>query len=416
MSSKRGGVLRWTLTASLLARHGYAQSDAVTSPDVGAAPFEYSSPAGCPARAEFVKRVNARQSLRGPQGIDAALDAQLHRVVIGSSSEGWVHFRDARIAPRKVTASTCDEVVTGLALIVGMSLAEPERPVPSQEVLPPGDQAASKEARPNESLSPPRGTSSPLPVAIAGVRAPSTSSSGLAAPTAQQPPTEVVTSAPGRTAVGAPSEEKAPAPGPRPPLPKNERPVPEAIVRLGQAAEDGIAQDEDYAVGLGATGGAWSVFGSIQPRGDAFIELASLRRGWAARINPFATWHNDAALSWSAEWFGYGARLEMCPVLGARRWNVGLCALTEVGAVSVRGRSSVGNAVNDARLLWADAGVGVRVGTPRFWKVNMEAQLDAVVPLTRYGLVFERPSVTLAEVPPVAFMARLGFRLQPWLD
>lgn len=374
MRSKRGDVLRWALVASLLADKGHAQRDESLTSQAKAPTFEYSSPAECPAREEFVKRVNARQSLPSTDGVHAALDALLLRVVVAPSSiEGWVHFRDARIAPRKVASSTCDEVVTGLALIVGMSLREPAD-------------------RPNSTAD-----KTPLDTFVTSDAARASAASASARELAAIPPEASI-----------PAAVTKARPSSVPSVPR---------VQLGVSPRDTAPlQEYGTAVGVGAAGGLWSAFGRAQPRFDAFFELGEATGAWAARLNAFATWDNDTELSWSADWFGYGARLETCPVLGSPGWHVGFCALAEVGAVSVRGRSGVGNRVDDARLLWADAGVGVRLGSPSLWKVNLEAQLDAVVPFTRYALVFEQPAVTLAQVPAVVFVARVGFRLQPALD
>src|SRR5690606_4790558 len=114
---------------------------------------------------------------------------------------------------------------------------------------------------------------------------------------------------------------------------------------------------------------------------------------------------------WSATWRTYGGRLEGCPLFGGTGWHLAVCALGGLGAVVVQGASSVGNVSRDASVLWADVGVGVRVGSPKLWKVNWEAQLDAVVPITRYELVFEQPTVTVARVPNVAAVLSLGVRV-----
>src|SRR5690606_14750800 len=125
MRSTTKALLRLGVGASFLAANALAQTESSRS----IISFTYTSPAECPQRSEFVARVDARQSVRSAAEVDYALNEMLSRVVIEPSRTlGYVYFRDSRLEARKVTAGTCDEVVTGLALIAGVSLDVPVRP------------------------------------------------------------------------------------------------------------------------------------------------------------------------------------------------------------------------------------------------------------------------------------------------
>lgn len=425
MRCKGGRVRQWGVAASLLVGRAYAQPERV--PDDGSGAYAYTSPVECPQRSEFASRVNARQSVRTTSEVDGALNELLARVVIEPSrTAGLLYFRDARLAPRKVNATTCDEVVTGLALIAGVSL---DGPASAPDVTAPGSGLLDSGADSGASGSAVGGASRnavPTPTAARGIegssevttppeRSASTTGVGASkAPTATSNIVEAPSADAERRAVSRPAAAA-----------RNTRRLDPVAVRReedgrGAPGEDegdgGSSQDSAIAVGFGAAGGLWTALGRPEPRLDAFFELGDRHDVWTARIAGFTAWGDASALTWSADWAAYGARLEGCPIGVGQRWRLTACALGEVGALTVHSSSSVGSDVDDAQLLWADAGVGLRVASPAAWKINVEAQLDAVVPFTRYNLTFEAPAASLAHVPTVAVVLRLGFRLRPGVE
>lgn len=439
MRSKRGDVLHWGMTLSLFVGSSYAQqSPAKRDRDA----FGYASPLDCPQRSEFVARVNARQSSRSSSEVDHALNELLSQVLVEPSLQrGMLHFRDARTSPRQVTASTCDEVVTGLALIAGVSLDGPANApdVAAAEPTAPSGGPALNPRNVNPSATSPN---APNPSAdnSLGERATAgdNGSEEKVGATPNGPPGPSRAPVQPLTASSRDNELPVPARSPQPttsiaPAPPLQSPPAtvsllesEAIAVRRQARSSEVTRDSGFdrfsapsransvSTGLGAAGGVWTAFGRPELRLDGFFELGS--DDWAARVGGFATWGDNTALSWGARWAAYGGRVEGCPVVIGRSWHLGVCGLGELGAVKVSSDSSADDGVDDAQLLWADAGLGLRVGSPPKWKVNLEAQLDAVVPFTRYVLRFEEPAATLARVPTGAVMLRLGFRWRPGVE
>lgn len=418
MRSQGGCVLRWGLAIGLLVGKSHAQAQ--QSPTTGGSQFAYSSPAQCPGRDVFVERVGARQSSRSGREVAEALNELLSQVVVQTTqARGVLYFRDPRVSPRKVTASSCDEVVTGLALIAGLAL---DVPTSLPEVV------ASESAAPKSVVPEP---ATPSMAVDSSTEARSDTASAR-------------DGAPGNASVGAELDKGASMPEAKKPddaSPNAAHAGPSraaqrssgadtsrgssgvASVRLereaafddyarGAESRDDTSSDGALEVGFGVAAGMWTALSRPELRADGFFELANRPHSWATRIGVFGAWSEATAANWSADWATYGARLEGCPIWGGRGWHVGACALAEVGGLVVHGKSSVGDQADDARLLWADAGVGVRVGSPLDWRVNVEAQLDAVAPLTRYSFTFMRPAASLAHVPTAAVMLRLGFALR----
>lgn len=397
----------------LLAGRAFAQGEDAPVARAGE-PFAYASPVGCPPRSEFVARVNARQSVRSTSDVDMGLNELLARVVVESSrTRGFLYFRDARIGSRKVNANTCDEVVTGLALIAGVSLdgptSVPDAPELGGDGLGVDGQGyggySSEDAASPVRLEPTSEASG------ANVTPAATSKPSVAPNSVAQPTTVSVSSS--RRGTNSDAAKIRETPRPEPVAARGEETLGDEPRATMSEAESRPLVSSALVVGFGAAGGVWTALERSEPRVDGFFELGERGNTWAARVGGFAAWGDASALSWSANWTAYGGRLEGCPFMGGRGWHLGVCALGELGAVLVRSSSSAGNAAFDRRLLWADAGIGLRVGSPQVWKVNVEAEVDAVVPLTRYTLTFEEPAATLAHVPTVALMLRLGFRMRP---
>lgn len=461
MRSTTKTLMRLGVGASFLAANALAQTSSSRTPVA----FTYTSPSECPQRSEFVARVNARQSVRSASEVDNALDELLSRVVVEPSRTlGYVYFRDPRLEARKVSAGTCDEVVTGLSLIAGVSLDGPARAPDAVAVD--GDErnrdpdatkdpAAKVSNQPGVSaqtpptVAPSSGSTSERQTATASVAVgarpygvPPTAQTGAATqgarPTVLAPASAApvprkstasaasasapnASTAPRARAANASADAVSPeAAGASQSAPATARPTDDVARRNEDDTEAHrtvdaqttmLAQVSEISVGVGVSVGVWTGYTRPEARINGFFELGDRRSTWAARAYGFAAWGDDAASSWSATWRTYGGRLEGCPIFGGTGWHLAVCAVGELGATVVQADSNVGNVARDTSLLWADIGAAIRVGSPRLWKVNWEAQLDAVVPLTRYELVFERPAVTMARVPSVAVVLSLGGRL-----
>jgi len=101
---------------------------------------EYTAPPGCPDQAEFIKRVQARLSAaRVPEPGELARTLS---VVVSEDEEGYsarLDFVDARgeAIVRTLSGKTCDEVVSGIALVTALALEAPHEEAPEPVPAPP---------------------------------------------------------------------------------------------------------------------------------------------------------------------------------------------------------------------------------------------------------------------------------------
>ncbi len=376
--------------------------------------FAYQSPPGCPQRAEFLARVHARQSALTAGQIDAALgDLLAHVEVEPSGKTGRLEFRDELVASRHVAANNCDEVVTGLALIAGVSL---ERPMSTLESSNQRGGTPRAPAAGDVAAADPDGASGQSANFLETTTAPSAGSGLGVAPTPSAAVAASTTERPASTGVtrrSGPSEGRI-APALRPSDSSSPRDAAAEIdADDAVGVRDGQVQDGAWNVGFGVGAGAWTAFERPQFRAAGFVELAPRSDAWTLRVTGFASPATATDENWGVDWTVYGGRVETCPVSWRYGWSLGGCVMGELGMVGVEGRSHVGGAVRDERLLWADAGIGVRGSSPSAWGLNLEAQLGVAVPFTRYEWKFESPAATLGNVPAATLFLELGLRFRP---
>jgi hypothetical protein len=318
--------------------------------------FDYRAPTECPSAAAFEQRVRER-SLH----VRVATEAELARtfdvavLVTEDAASARVEFvdDDGSHTSRTVGGTTCDEVVSSIALVVALAI-DARATRGSDRAAPSDAPSASPEARRQppprkEPPSPPNaGTSS-------AARVPRTTRGGR----------------------GLVSTAHAWAP------------------RVGLGA--GFASHEGPSGALALD--AFVAAHPFSPRSSVRGSLFHFRSGATTSSGQVATFR------------GYGLRAEACPwALLVRTFFAEPCAGLDLGAIQAKGFAgpSVLNPRSSTRFWWqveAMSRLGVRLG-----RVVLEAQGELAVPLFsyRFGFGAETGGVPAFRMPRAGVGARAG--------
>jgi hypothetical protein len=319
--------------------------------------LDYRAPVECPDAPVFIERVRNRvPSARMAEPEELAREVA---IVVALDEEGYMARLDfvdvhGETITRTLTGKTCDEVVSGIALVTALSLEAQHQP--SQ------DGAAAATAPP--------------------VDAPS------AAPS---PPEEPVTATP----PSATEPELAPKSEP--------------AVRRRRAKRPGFRH------GAGVGGGSARYLAPGTPLVfDGVFRLAHTSYAGSARAG-FRSWTSNATVGGrSANFLGYTASVEGCPLSWPRVGPIRLepCLGTTLGVLEGRGERTEELQVTDsARIFWADARGIARLRLAVTKLVELEGQGELGVPLRTHRFLFQNPEQTVFEVPRVGLGWRAGVML-----
>jgi hypothetical protein len=329
--------------------------------------FEYDAPAECPSEAEFLDRVRARAA--NVRLADEGAPARRFLVTIKTDPDGatarvdFVHPTEGEVS-RSIRGETCDEAVTGIALVCALAL---------------DGQLAE---RPNDS-----------PADLPPTAAPSQPSADSAAAQDERRQQQAL---------------EARTPRRRAPIVKTRKPAPtpsEERVGVARAAPP-------FAAGIGA---GFTTYPGPEgaPVFDAFFDARPFDGGPSLRAS---AWHfrSEAATRDGKEalFRGYGLRLEGCPLrLDVPPFFVSPCLGTDVGMVTASAAASRGltNARDKIRGWWS-AVLIARLGLTVSRRVVLEAQGELVVPfiLHRYGFGDPPANQELFEMSRFGASARGG--------
>ncbi len=335
---------------ALLAMLGLAAPAASQEDSVEPVKLDYSGHAGCPPVAEFLRELGARTDLLRPARADEP--ARRFEVAIeerGGRSVGRlsVTMQGAPVV-REVTAPTCSEVVSALALIAALALDPRSQDEPSKTPAAPSSTPSVASAAPT-----------PPPVAP------------------RLPPVEPFESVliPDRLAVAAEEEERL-----------------SWSIGIGAEVLSGVAPDPTAAARVfGAFAfPARSVGGVFAPELRMSVVRSANTRGVAPDLR-------EAKFAWTS------ARLELCPARVSIRDDITLrpCAGLSAGALQAAGERGV-EAAQSQRRPWLSADVLGRIA----WRVAgtflVEIHGGALIPIVRDEFFFVGPTTTVHEIPPVA--------------
>jgi len=350
--------------------------------------IEYSAPPTCPNQAEFLARVQARLSAaRAPEPGEFARTVS---VAVNKEEDGFsarLQFVDARgeTIVRTLSGKTCDEVVSGIALVTAHALEAPDderrEPVPppaSVEAVAPGAPVTATSAAPF-------GTA-----AEAGTAAPN----GTAAPAGTVTP--AATAAPvAPVATAAPTAKKPPAPPA--PVPRGEPPV------------------DRFRMGAGLGGGViWYAGPELPFSADVAFRVGHTSTAASGRV-AFRYWTSTAEVGVATTRFqGFSGGLEGCPLAWPTTGSVRLepCAGVSLGTLegSAEDSPALGGETS-ASIGWADARAIARLRFVPEGILEFEAQGELGFPLVRHEFVLANPRVTVFKLPAVGPGVRAGVML-----
>ena len=320
--------------------------------------IEYSAPDGCPGEREFIDAVamrTARFALVPAQGSPRTLEVRVSREANRMSGEITLADRGG-VTHRAVTAATCSDVVSALALITALTIdATPQGAVPTMGPVAP-------------QLPPPPPPPPPPP---------------------DLPPAPSLPSPRERSVVSPASPERSSI-APRTRVAVERPETPHLRVGVGGGME---------ALGFGA--------GGITFAPDVLVEGAYVRPSLlspAARLEFAGSLPTSASAAvgtavGSAAFHWLLGRGQVCPVR-ARWWHVAIvpCAAFSAGSVSATA-SGVSQARSQTRP-WLAADLAARLEWAVFRILSLDVEGGAAVPTRRYEFVFQ-PSPLLYQPPAV---------------
>jgi hypothetical protein len=326
--------------------------------------LDYLAPVGCPESTDFIERVKQRV----PTAHVASPDELARElvIVVGEDEDGFTARLDfvdvhGETITRTLSGKTCDEVVTGIALVTALAL-EAQR----ETARAPGEDAAQATPVPGESPE--------------------------NAPPADEKPAEPAAT---RSHV---AETRRPPPSPPRAKTPRARPVPSAL---------------RHGAGIGG-GNAWFVAPGTPLVFDAVFRLGHTSLSGSARAG-FRSWLSNASVgSHSASFIGYAGALEGCPLAWPHQSALRLepCLGLTLGVLEAVGNRTVElPSVESARIFWADARGIARVRVAVSELVELEAQGELGVPLRTHRFLFQNPEQTVFEVPPYGLGWRAGVML-----
>jgi hypothetical protein len=175
------------------------------------------------------------------------------------------------------------------------------------------------------------------------------------------------------------------------------------------------AERPRFLHGAGVGGGnAWYLAPSTPAVFDAAFRLGHTSLAGSARAG-FRSWlSSTTAEGRRASFLGYAGSLEVCPVEWPRSGGVRFepCLGTTLGVLEAEGDPSVELPTTEsARIFWADARGIARVRLALTELVELEGQGEVGAPLRSHRFLFQDPEETVFEVPGAGLGWRAGVML-----
>jgi hypothetical protein len=319
--------------------------------------LDYRAPVECPDAPVFIERVRTRvPSARMAEAGELAREVS---IVVALDEEGYMarlDFVDVRgeTITRTLAGNTCDEVVSGIALVTALALEAQHEPAPG------GTLPASE-------------------------------------------PTE-------STAPGAGQRPESPAAAPLP-----EAAELEAAPKSPPRARRARVRRRGFRHGAGVGGGnAWYVAPGTPAVFDAVFRVAHTSFAGSARAG-FRSWIGTATIGGrSANFLGYAGSVEGCPISWPRSGRVRFepCFGATLGVLEGEGdRTQQLQVTDSARIFWADVRGIARLRLAITKLVELEGQGEVGVPLRTHRFMFQNPEETVFEVPRAGLGWRAGVML-----
>jgi hypothetical protein len=324
--------------------------------------LDYLAPVGCPDHLAFIDRVRQRVPTARAASPDEL--ARELTVVVGEDEDGFsarLDFvdRHGETITRTLSGKTCDEVVTGIALVTALAL----------------------EAQHETEAAEGHDAESPAPVG-----APESA-----------PPAEDTTPAP-----PAPATRATAAPTPRAP---SSRPTAKRRAKARRGFRNGA--------GIGA-GNAWFVAPGTPIVMDAAFRVGHSSITGSGRVG-FRSWVSKGEVGVrTASFIGYTGALEGCPVAWPKESALRFepCLALTLGVLEARGEPTEELLTTDSsRIFWGDVRGIARVRVALTDIVELEGQGELGVPLRTHRFLFQSPEQTVFEIPGAGIGWRAGILL-----
>lgn len=396
---------RWTGTSKIL---GCAIALWAT-PSLATDVFVYDVPAACPSRAEFLHHVGEKLREPKPERVEQRLSDLVSALqVSGDGTRGTLKYGGPgqERSERVLTAETCLELITSVALICAIALdseqpREPSAPVAPSELLPGAPSPATRET-PAKELSPTTPESStPL--------RPATES-----PATEQNPSRserAMPQGPAAEQLAAESEPASQQQDPEEPTAEPAKPTtaPPQQDRSTPDASDAALQ---WSTGLGARWDGWS--GPGKPWGlDLFVRAKPASEDWALRTAVMHTRSDSRVTGREATFRSLLAGLEGCLTLWRTGpgWALEGCPRISLGVLDASGvQDSTLVRAERARIFWLDGAAVMRAMTPLWGRVRFELQGEVGSALREHRFEFDEPSAMVFHARPrPALGGRVGF-------
>ena len=341
--------------------------------------FEYDAPPDCASAAEFRKRVQER--LLGSTLEGREQRASIVRVrVEPAARRASVEFQDvngARVT-RAVQGDTCDELVTGVALITALAFGAQSTAAPASNAEVPAQPAQ------------------PAQPAKTDADAGTGNTAVKAAPRAATPKRP--------TALRQPKSNR----------PRARRSAAPAATEVERSEESAEEDAPEAPLGWDAGAGGWlsSWLSPTRTLGaDLFVRLGTRRAGWSARISGLYGASSVYLDDRRADFSFLGGRLEGCPlafdVLSSLAAEA--CVTAELGSLRGAGREDSALRVGgEQSVFWAAAAVVARLRAPVTRFAVLEIQGEFGLPISAHEFVFEDPEVEVFRVPSYGGAGRIG--------
>lgn len=352
--------------------------------------LEYVAPPGCPDRADFERRV--RERLLSESIELKSLEQLVVRVSVEPQKQRAsveLQGSDGGRVERAVQGRTCEELVSGVALITALAFGAHTQAKAETE-------AAAPEAKPEE----------PAPGAAE----------------APKPPEVTAAKAPVDAAAGTRSSKLVPL---KPPPKSAPRVVPKSQLpskSAGDGSEDVPEDSGPESIGearsrrgfsVEAGAGGWLSTWLAPTRmlgGDAFARIGARTGSWSARASALLGAATAEVGDRRADLDLYGGRLEGCPI-GARllsRLSAEACVAAELGALRGSGRAESALREADSQtVFWGAAVLLARARSP-LGPLVIEAQAELGIPVSGNEFVFQNPEQSVFKAPDFGAAGRLG--------
>jgi hypothetical protein len=322
----------------------------------------YEAPSNCPTKEVFLAQVRGRVGTdwEAPQDVLAhTIDVRVESLQGHSVAKIDFEEQGQRVS-RVVSASTCDEVVSGIALVTALAIES--RVAEALDKSEP----ATTDAAPAESA------------------APAPPADGTAPPETMPATTPPVVVAPARVLVSPPPAHQSPP------------------------------RARAYHVDFGAAGVAKSGVGPTLAWGGRVFGGVGWHRGPDFRIGvDYAQTPNRERGGAVTEFFLLGLRAAACPVAFGREGSVRVLPCAGVEAGAHHGESTTSPTIRGGSATLGSVAPFAAVRGEAVWgKVFVELELDARFPLRHPTFYFTDPRQDVYTVNPVAFGISTGIGLR----